>query len=181
MKHLTLDTNCLLSLDNKEPGHEYIQKIQNHKYHTERFDVCVVVTTASENLLNNINPYEAFQALLKRTGFGYCQILKPTGTYNLNLWNKAVYATPDDIQLEDMIWKILFPGKNSEYPKPGSPESVKKWKNRMCDCQMLHSHIKYAGDIFITQDNNYFKQSKIEKLIALGAGAITHPSKFIFP
>lgn len=178
MKKLTMDTNCLLAVDNKEAGYEAIEKILN-LHHAGNVDVRVVATTAAENILANPNPFEVFLALLKKTGFDRCEILKPLGRYNMYFYDHAVYASPEDERLENQVWEVLFPGISPASPEPGSPEAIKRWNNKMCDCQMIHSHIKYGGEVFITQDQNFMKQSKINHLVALGAGVITTPEGFL--
>jgi hypothetical protein len=43
----------------------------------------------------------------------------------------------------------------------------------------LWSHIRYNGDIFVTNDSNFHKQTKKPRLVELGCGKILTPSEAV--
>lgn len=91
----------------------------------------------------------------------------------------AVVASDEDEQLRDQIWNILFPKHDVNFPRNGTEGRLRKWNNRMCDCLMMHTYIKYGGEVFITLDQNFSKQSKVGQLVELGAGEIATPEEFL--
>ena len=88
---------------------------------------------------------------------------------------------------ERKIHKILFPTidfDNRDYRTrvlndPTSDTGDPKWRNAKCDVLVLWSHIRFNGDMFVTSDKNFYKQSKKEQLIALGAGNILRPHEAV--
>jgi hypothetical protein len=90
-------------------------------------------------------------------------------------------------ELERKIQGILFPTIELEYDdfckkcglKPDNRKAWRKWVNAKCDVLALWSHIWYSGDIFVTRDQNFHKETKKLQLIALGAGKILRPAETI--
>ena len=84
---------------------------------------------------------------------------------------------------ERQIHELLFPDIELDYrdycerrgiDRTGHPID-RKWRNAKCDVQLLWSHIHYDGDVLVTNDDNFFKESKAARLADLGASTITRP------
>jgi len=91
------------------------------------------------------------------------------------------------IKLERKIHNILFPQIEFNYKEFCKKRNInlnnkslnKKWLNVKCDVLSLWCHIYYNGDIFVTRDNNFYKVTKLKKLIVLGVGYILTPQQAV--
>lgn len=90
-------------------------------------------------------------------------------------------------RLDKEIHAVLFSEDETDYPtfcrKYGYDATAKEewneWVRRKCDVLTLWSHIWHNGDIFVTRDDNFFKQTKKPKLVGLGAGRILRPAEAV--
>jgi hypothetical protein len=88
---------------------------------------------------------------------------------------------------EAAIHDVLSPGipiSYSEYCEtrgldPEARPLDAKWRNRLCDTQIVWSHIHHGRDVLVTSDDNFFKASKIRRLEALGARRICSPAEAV--
>ena len=81
------------------------------------------------------------------------------------------------IKLSDQIREVLFgnsPRIDIAALGVDSPLG-KKWRNQECDVQSMWCHIQNKNEVFLTTDRNFAKKTKLPKLIALGAGAVSQP------
>lgn len=172
---VTLDHNCIIHLGNRTEVGEKIEAIIQ-----ERGDECFVVNIgASEMREQGVRPdcYEKFEALLDRARIVHLPRLHPFMISDVTFWDRSLWASDEMIKLSDAILDVLFGNSPSiDIAKVGLDSVAgKKWVNRMCDVQTMWCHIQNGNDVFLTTDTNFRKESKLRKLIALGAGRICHP------
>lgn len=172
---ITLDHNCLIDLAcGTQTGaciRELLAKPTSQPY--------VVNIGASEMRERGIRPdrYDLFEELLQAAGVSDAPRLNPAMIWDVTFWDKCVWTGSDDAKLIAEIETILFGDSAPVSPLSGldSPEG-KRWLNRVCDVQTLWCHIQNGNELFLTSDKNYIKQSKLYRLIALGAGTIQSPN-----
>lgn len=182
---VTLDNNCLISLDNEDKDSTVIQKIIDLQSKGVA-QVFIPAISASENQQGgkaHAN-FQEFEHFLKRIGCYDCYLLNPIGYFDLTFWDHCVYGPSE---LEKPIHNILFPRIPFEYGNycrllgidPSSGTVDKKWRNAKCDVLAIWCHIHYGNDIFITNDGNFHKATKKSRLIALGAKEILRPREAV--
>jgi hypothetical protein len=182
---ITLDNNCLLSLNKRDGEYEHIKSLLT--LNSEQITLCIPAIVASENQQNEVvsSNFGQFQEFLARIGCQDCELLNPMLYLDICYWDHAVLAGEEMALLEQRVHEILFPKvpfKYSEYCatfglEPNNGIIDRKWRNAKCDVQAMWCHIEYKGDIFVSQDNNFHKKTKKSKLIALGAKNIMTPSE----
>ena len=55
--------------------------------------------------------------------------------------------------------------------------NARRDRNRLCDVLTMWCHLKYKNDVFLTNDPNFKKQTKLPPLLKLGAGQICAPGE----
>ncbi len=182
---ITLDNNCLISLDNNDKDSPAIRQIIGlHKNGTAQ--VFIPAIAASENQQGGKlhATFQEFEQFLKKIGCYDCYLLNPLLYLDMAYWDHAVFGPSE---LEEPIHKILFPKipfKYAEYCRlcginPNSGAIDKKWRNVKCDVLAMWCHIHYGNDVFITNDSNFHKATKKPRLIALGAKEILKPREAV--
>jgi hypothetical protein len=174
---ITLDHNCIIDLEKRTGIGKKIEEIVSHPGNQ-----CFVVNIgASEMRQNGVRPdhYEKFEELLKSAGIERLPRLNPIAIIDVTFIDKCVFADDEMIKLSTEIESVLFPDQsNVDIATLGldSPQG-RKWLNRLCDVHTMWCHIKYGNEVFLTADANFKKQTRLPKLIALGAGQIRHPNE----
>ena len=170
MIKVTLDTNCIIDLEEKRDSFEYLRKLVdlNNK---KIISVGIPTISASEKQKGNsyANNYTSFEEKLENVGLQKCEPLKSMLVWGIGYWGKAIWVDKED-DLYNKIQSILFP--SIQYvDKAKNYKKYKKWVNQEIDIIMMWTHIYYKRDIFITRDTNFLKEKK-EKLLELGANKI---------
>lgn len=176
MINITLDTNCIIDLEENRANAIYIEKLI--RLNEERkINLSVPGISASERKSNNeyASNFTEFQQKIALIGLGNINILKPMGRWGMAFWDWCIYADKQMIDLERKIHQILFP--TIEFTLSGALN--KQWRNAKCDVLAMWCHIYYKGDLFVTADGNFHKETKKPKLITLGAGDILKPEDVI--
>ncbi|OOC53597.1 hypothetical protein NOSIN_07095 [Nocardiopsis sinuspersici] len=96
---------------------------------------------------------------------------------------QMVLIGDDDLILLERIHAVLFPSHPFELQYAiddaplGTAQDIveRKWRNRRLDVEAMWCHIHYEGDVFVTTDDNFFKETKKPQLLALGARSILTP------
>ena len=176
----TLDTNCLIDVEEGRPDGTYIREIVSR--HGNGINVAVSAIGASERQRNGgyARNFSDFQKKLNAIGFGDLELLLPLAYMDICFWDHCVMADEADT-LERDIHNVLFP--NIEFlwidyaNARGLPvDSLdKNWRNAKCDVLGLWCHIKHGGGVFVTSDGNFHAATKQGTLSALGAGTIACP------
>jgi hypothetical protein len=183
----TLDTNCLIAVDEGRPEAAAIQTLATA--HAEgRANVAVVAISASENQQDRryIRNFAEFQYRLATLELSHLNILRPMFYWDITFWDWAYWSDESMEALERKIHDVLFP--NVEFLwrdfcraviNPPPEHASGKWRNSKCDVQALWSHIYAGQEVFVTSDGNFHATTKKAALIALGAQRIEYPADAI--
>lgn len=131
---------------------------------------------------SNVND---FLKRLDKTGLSNTELLKPIAYWGFTFYGYAIYAGKEITDIEREIHKVLFPKIEYKYDDFCKKRDINskdkpmndKWLNARCDALALWCHIYYDNDIFISNDKNFFKKTKIEKLMALRVRNILKPDE----
>lgn len=177
----TLDTNCLIALENNEPASPAVREIVV-AHEQGKVDVAVVAISASERQRDKpqLENFSEFQDRLAALDLRAVSILPTISYWGLSFWDRCIWADEELVAFEKQIHEVLFPttpfswsdfcaanGLDVETSLQGS-----KWRNHKCDVLALWSHIHASRDVFVTDDDNFHKTEKKSALIRLGAGRI---------
>lgn len=185
MLRVTIDTNCLIDIDEKRPNAKFILELYQRHLRGE-LELAIVGIAASENQqggerLTNI---QSFLDRLNALNVGKLLILKPPGIWDVTFWDWFIYGSDENTKLQENIHYILFPNYPFGYPEFCAMSGIdptlpvdSKWLNRRCDVCTLATHIITGRDVFIANDKNFSKPSKVQALIALGAKKILKPDQ----
>jgi hypothetical protein len=180
---ITLDNNCLVSLEKGEKDSLDIRKIID-LHNSRRVKVFIPAIAASQNQQGGKlhQNFKEFEQYLKKIGCDGCYLLNPLAYLDITYLDHCVLGPSS---LEEPLHKILFPRlpfQYADYRKLyGADCDIvhRKWRNAKCDVQAMWCHIHYSNDIFITNDGNFYKATKKPRLIGLGAKEIVRPEEFM--
>ncbi|MEU7058531.1 hypothetical protein [Streptomyces sp. NPDC046197] len=185
MLTFTLDTNCLIALEEQRPDAPAVEAlVTRHRAGTAA--VRVVATAAAENQQDGtvLDNFAGFQERLARMGLADLEILRPVCVVDLSYLDWCVFAHDEAENEGRELHAVLFPTASFDY-KDAVPEELddlsraqaeRKWRNRQLDVLVLQTHILARGDVFVTSDKNFRKPSKQARLTALGAPLILAPA-----
>ena len=196
MLSLSLDTNCVIALDevrNDSKSHRAAEARAVRSLvdaHTAlNADVALVAISASERQKDNghLENFSIFQARLASLGLEHLELLHPMLYFDVTFWDASLWFDEEMQALERSIHEILFPGIPflwSDYCAEKGLDSTantldRKWKNAKCDVQAFWSHAWRKRDIFVTSDGNFHKELKKPLLIALVGGHIETPESTV--
>lgn len=187
--NVTLDNNCIIDLEqNRKDAPQIRRLIQMH--HSKDISLRVVAVSASElkqDKQTHPKNFGEFKQRIKSAGLGDAEILPTLARWDLSFWDQCVWSGRWLEELEKKIQTVLFSEDEVEYGDfcqkyhydEGAQEKLDEWIRRKCDVLTLWSHIWYNGDIFVTRDENFFRQTKKSRLIELGAGRILRPTEAV--
>ncbi|MGW2059005.1 hypothetical protein ACWCOZ_34735 [Streptomyces sp. NPDC001840] len=186
MLSFTLDTNCLIALEEQEHTAPGVRALLS-RHAAGSAIVRIAATTAAENQLDGepMADFTVFQSRLQAVGMGDLPILKPVLIFDFVYWDWAVWATESTERELRRIHEVLFPALpfNLKVDASMSAEDRKKaerrWRNYRLDGLGLHTHIQAGGDVYVTSDQNFMKETKKAPLAELGAPIIldTHEAE----
>lgn len=174
---LTLDHNCIINAANQTTIGKRVQALASDETNS-----CYVVDIgASEMREKGVFPdhYDRFVELLTLAQLEHLPRLSPPLILDVTFFDRCVLTDEDGVKLAEAIDQALFSGSRPiDIGAVGldSPDG-KKGLNRLCDVHSLWCHIQNGNDVFVTTDKNFTKQSKMSKLLTLGAGRICHPNQ----
>jgi hypothetical protein len=176
---ITLDHNCIINLDRQTAIGSQVKSIIENKNNQ-----CFVINIgASEMREKGIIPehYELFEELLTTLQIAHLPRLDPMLLLDVTFLDRCVLANNAMIDLANNIESVLFgnspPIDATQILK--DPVVHRKWLNQICDIHAMWCHIYYGNNIFLTTDKNFTKETKLTKLLELGAGRICHPLELI--
>lgn len=184
MLTFTLDTNCIIGIDEGRPEAAAVRRLAE-AHAAGAAHVAVVAISASERQRGGrgLDSFTAFEERLARLNLGHLDILHPMAYLDVAFLDHCVLS--DDVMesLENKIHAVLFPRTEfswQEYCRehgsdPDDPRADRKWLNAKCDVQVMWSHIHRQRDVFVTSDGNFHAPSNKTRLIALGANRIERP------
>jgi hypothetical protein len=174
---ITLDHNCIINLLNRtETGARVRAILANKEYQ------CFVVNIgASEMREKGVRPdhYDRFEELLESAGIAHLPRLNPMMIVDVTFWDRCILSDDGMVNLATDIEKVLFgEAEKIDIVQVGLDSSAgRKWLNRLCDVHSMWCHIFYKNDIFLTTDKNFRRETKMPRLVVLGAGRISHPNE----
>jgi hypothetical protein len=191
MRTFTLDTNCLVAIDEGRPEAAHVRTLAD-AHAAGKVHVAVVAMSASEKQKDGryIKNFEEYCERLAALGLAHLDILKPMAYWDICFWDWCLWSGPDMQSLEKQIHTILFPAvefswqdhcrANGLDPATSSPSrEYHKWRNCKCDVRAIWSHIHGKRDVFVTSDGKFFAATKRSALISLGAKGIECPEDAI--
>jgi len=184
MKRFTLDTNCLIDIENEAPDADKIRDLYQRN-ENEDIRLCLPAVGASEHPKNGleVKTFEDFNKRVAEAGIPNVELLMPYMFLNLTFLNYSMLSDESMMELDRKIHQILFPNLPYLYSdyclKKGlDPQTLpldRKWRNAKCDVMIAWCHIHHGGDVLVTRDGNFHKKTKEPQLRSLGAGAIMTP------
>lgn len=184
MLTFTLDTNCLIAVEESRPEKDAIENLIA-AHHARRADVGLVAISASERQRDGavIENFGTFQERVMRLGLGELELLAPMMYWDVTFWDFSLWSDDDAERLERKIHEILFPGIEFEWIDyaqargldPNSQAPEKRWRNAKCDVQAFWSHAFRKRNVFVSSDKNFHAATKKPRLLALAGGRIEYP------
>jgi hypothetical protein len=184
MQTFTLDTNCLISIDEGRAEAQWVRMLADAHASGEAH-VAIVAISASEKQHSGsyLESFSGFQDRLVTLDLSHLELLRPMFYWDVTYWDWCIWADPDMEAEERKIHEILFPNIEFIWEDNCAARGLvlndqillQRWRNAKCDVQALWSHIFYKRDVFVTADRNFHIHSKKQILIALGAKQIETP------
>ena len=110
---ITLDDNCLISLDTKDKDSPAIRQIIGlHKNGVAQVFIPAIAASENQDGGKLHTTFREFEQFLKKIGCYDCPLLNPLGYYDMTYLGHCVFGPSD---LEEPIHKILFPKIPFEY------------------------------------------------------------------
>ena len=189
MLSFTLDTNCIIAVDEGRPEAAAIHRLAEAHARSEA-DVAVVAIMASERQRHGdwLENFGDFQKRLTRLGLDHLNLCNPIGYFDISFWDHCLWSGARELALEQKIHNILFPNVEFSFSDfcvarniPSTPvvwdKVTHRWRNPKCDVQAIWSHINAHRDVFVTSDDVFHQATKKPILLQLGAGRIESPTQ----
>lgn len=174
---ITLDHNCIIHLDRRTAIGQKVETIVS----SPNYECFIVNIGASEMREKGVRPdqYGKFEELLESARIARLPRLNPIMIWDVTFWDKCVWGSEETFKFAAAIEAALFSEAPSISFGPDDTDSPmrRKWVNRQCDVQGMWCHIQNQNDVFLTTDGNFTKETKLPKLLALGARRICHPNE----
>ncbi len=183
---LTLDTNCLINLENRTSQHKSVRALID-AHRAGKLVACVPAIAASENQPGGMRRtnYKEFQAWLEQLDAADLKEVPPMGYWGIMFWGHGVWSSERARQVERAIHDVLHPRITFEYADycaehdldPAAKPTDRRWLNAKCDVQAMWSHIHAENNAFITEDRRFLRSERRTRLFALGADNIMTPDE----
>jgi len=185
-KKITFDYNCIISIENNEYTSNNLKKLL-FLHDNGIVNIFVPAISGNEKLpggkySNSLTQFVNRINLLSKKPI---DIIHSLTYFDMCFYDHCRFPSEEMINLDHNIHKILYPNEPiclQEYiQKMNLPkdEFSKVWMNHRCDVISLWCHIFHKNDIFVTNDKNFFKKTKIKKLYELGANKILKPNEVL--
>jgi len=183
MREVTLDTNCIIDLEEGRPNAFFIRAlVAEHARGHVRLRLPAIAASENQPDGGVLTNFAQFQARVERVGLGGVRLLQPPMRLDVTYLDFCVLADETMLDLERRIQAVLHPAIEVEYAaycaaRGFNPETPldRKWRNAKCDVLVAWSHIQYQGDVLVTADGEFHVQHKKDALVALGAGLVVLP------
>jgi hypothetical protein len=174
MRKFTLDTNCIIDLEEDRPDGIFVQEIVQ-AWKDGRIELAVVAVSASENQKSGtINRnYVEFERKIEKVGLAGVEQLLPLMMWDIFYWDHALWADKDKEGLATAIQGVLFP--NTKLDPPEDIERNSSWRNKQCDVLTAWAHAFHKWDCLVTRDTNFHNHKAA--LRELGIAEILHPKE----
>lgn len=172
MNKFTLDTNCIIDLEENRPNAEHVQKLID-AWKRGRIELAVVAVSASENQKSRSanRHFSAFEQKLVNVGLANVQHLLPLAKWDVFYWDHALWSDDKMERIESEICNILFPNINAIPPEEIEKNSI--WRNQLCDVLVAWSHAFHKWDYLVTGDKNFHDHKN--ELKKVGVEEVLYP------
>ena len=174
MKCYTLDSICIIDLEESRPDAVFLDELKN-LWRTGKIELAVVSVSASENQPTGqaMRDYAKFEARLGRVGLLNARELPPVGIWDFGYWDHMFWASEYIEKQVDEIRGILFP--EVQHDPPVDPSENSKWRNQLCDVLVAWAHGFHKSDYLVWRDDNFHRKS--QRLAKYGIQIIVTPEK----
>jgi hypothetical protein len=174
MRYL-LDTNCIIALE-EERDYAFSLRTLIAESH-----VCIAAIAASEKQQSGFDlpNFNHFRDRIKRLGLSAAELLLPPAYCGICYADWCLAHCEKFDQLERSIHAVLFPSMPYDVKVciASGSNGWDRWRNAKCDVLTVWCHINYSCDVLVTDDRNFHKADKAEKLAELGCRSIVKPSE----
>ena len=176
MKCFTLDSNCIIDLEESRPDAVHLEELKN-LWRSGKIELAVVSVSASENQPTGqaMRDYAEFEAKLERAGLLNARELPPVGIWDFGYWDHMLWSSEDSEKQVNKIKDILFP--EVQHDPPGDPSENSRWRNQMCDVLVAWAHGFHKSDYLVTRDDNFHR--KAPHLVIHGIQTIVTPEEAV--
>jgi len=182
----TLDTNCIIDIDENRPAARYVRALAD-AHVAGRSSVAVGAISASEKQKDGrlIENFEEFKQRLVDLRLDHLEVMAPMLYVDVSFWDWALWPSPEMEAIEIRIHDVLFPTVEFHWKDYAQAHGLDvnatpaawRWRNAKCDVQAIWTHVHYRRDMFVTSDDNYHRRS--DALVALGARSIVTPEEAV--
>lgn len=174
MQRFTLDTNCIIDLEENRPDSKYLKQLIA-AWRGNDIDLAVVAVSATENQPGGeINrSYSQFEEKILRAGLSDATELLPLAIWDVIYWDHALWSDYEMEKLSDDIRDALFPGISLSAPADEKEERI--WRNKLCDVLVAWCCIFHGWDVLVTRDSNF--HNKKDALLKLGIKDVLFPKE----
>ena len=168
MLEFTLDTNCLIDVDEGRPAAKSVKRILRAA--KDRIvDVAMVASSASERQKDGrfLTSLEQFELRRRELGFDHVPMLLPLLRWDVGFWDSGLWVSEATAAREKLIYRILFPASPIEWTCYAAQKAVqsedvdspayRRWRNQILDAQAYWSHDFKDRDVFVTSDLGFQK------------------------
>ncbi len=189
---ITLDWNCIISVENDEVAKDDILVlVEAHR--SAKIDVALLATSASENTKSKRFPGNAslFRDRVKKLGFDHLPIVPMPAVSDLSYYDFCYWVEDSDEfnSTFDKIWSVIASRTSRDFESYLTPtqaladgaiqsEECSKWRNSWCDVMSAYSHIHAKRDVFVTQNTKDFQAHSV-RLAELGMTSIKSPNETV--
>ena len=166
MRTFTLDTNCIIDLDEGRIGAPAVRRLAAH-HRSGTADVAIAASSASERQQAGtfLSSFADFELRLAKLGLADLPVLLPLMRWDMGFWDRGVWASDEEAERERKIHNTMFPSSPSESaayaaannadPEDLTSKEYAKWRNQILDAQAYWTHIFNKRDIFVTSDREF--------------------------
>ena len=166
VKAFTLDTNCLIDLEEARPAAVHIHALL-HAHSCGTANCALVASSASERQIDGsfLKDFGLFDSRRTALGFGHLPILPPIGRFDVSFFGRCLAAGERSLAREAEIFRCMFPNSEPEWPNYAlargldpddrSSAGYLRWRNQMLDAQAFWAHEHHGQDVFVTSDRRF--------------------------
>jgi hypothetical protein len=176
MRKFTLDTNCIIDLEDDRPNAVFVREIVQ-AWKNGQIELAVVAISASENQKSGTvsSNYSEFEKKIERVGLAGAVQLLPLMKWDLFYWDHVLESDDERESLATAIQVILFP--NSNLNPPQEIEKHSSWRSKQCDILTAWSHAFHKWDYLVTSDHDFHGHKAA--LRSLGVAEIVYPKEAV--
>ena len=166
MLTFTLDTNCLIDVEEDRPDKQFVLRLLAASQ-TGAISLAILASSASERQIGGgqLDSFKRFNLRMQDLGFGSIRLLLPIFRFGTTYLDNALWGDESMIAREQQIFETLFPTFETDWAKYANANGIDaenltcplawKWRNRLCDAQAYWAHEHHGQAHFVTRDPNF--------------------------